>query len=131
MSPLHALAALCMAACFLVSGHPILVSLGQEAACCVEDACCATERVSVSGRLALGRIKNIGGADSDLNPAMVPTADPSRRAGTRVDALVGANALIGGGHRLSLEFGYPILQDLNGPQLETDFVGTIGWQFSF
>ncbi len=91
----------------------------------------ATERVSVSGRLALGRIKNIDGADSDLNPAMVPTADPSRRAGTRVDALVGANALIGGGHRLSLEFGYPILQDLSGPQLETDFVGTIGWQFSF
>ncbi len=91
----------------------------------------ATERVSISGRLALGRIKNIDGADSDLNPGMVPTADPGRRAGTRVDALVGANALIGGAHRLSLEFGYPIHQDLNGPQLETDFVGTIGWQFSF
>lgn len=39
---LHALMALCMAACFLVSGHPIVVSLGQEATCCVDDACCCT-----------------------------------------------------------------------------------------
>lgn len=91
----------------------------------------ATQRVSFSGRLALGRLKNIDGADGDINAGMVPTADPGRRAGTRLDALVGLNALIGGGNRLSIEVGYPIHQDLNGPQLETDFVGTIGWQFSF
>lgn len=91
----------------------------------------ATQRLSISGRLAFGRLKNIDGADGDLNPTVVPTADPDLRAGTRVDALVGLNAVIGSGHRLSIEAGYPILQDLSGPQLETDFVGTIGWQFSF
>ncbi len=91
----------------------------------------ATDKLSFSGRLAIGRVKNIDGADEDINPGMVPTADPARRAGTRVDALLGMNAILGGGNRLSFEFGYPINQDLSGPQLETDFVGTIGWQMSF
>lgn len=91
----------------------------------------ASRRVSFSARLAYVRLTNIDGADEDVNPAVVPTADPNLRAMTRVDGLVGVNALLGGGNRLALEFGWPIHQDLTGPQLETDWIGTLGWQLSF
>jgi hypothetical protein len=34
-----------------------------------------------------------------------------------------------GGHRIGLEVGKPIYQDLNGPQMETDLVWSLGYQF--
>ncbi|PCI32285.1 MAG: hypothetical protein COB53_12580 [Elusimicrobia bacterium] len=75
------------------------------------------------------------GADSELNPALVPTADPSRRGGRRLDVKVGLNlfATKGAmrGHRLSAEFGFPIYQHLSGPQLETDWILTAGWTWRF
>lgn len=78
---------------------------------------------------------NIHGADSRLNPAMVPTADPHLRAGQRVDVLLGANlfALAGSleGHRVAIEAGFPIYQNLQGPQLETDWRVTLGWNYTF
>ena len=68
-------------------------------------------------------------------PLMVPTADPDRRAGTRVDLHLGINyrrtAAPLQGHRLSLEFGRPVYQNLDGPQLETDWITTAGWQYMF
>jgi hypothetical protein len=45
----------------------------------------------------------VRGADPDLNPAAVPTADPDRRAGWRLD----------------------------GPQLQTDWRLVVGWQWAF
>lgn len=91
---------------------------------------------SGSLRLAAAHWNNIHGQDDDLNPAMVPTADPDRQAGDRVDALVGLNYHVGGnsalrGNRLALEIGAPVYQDLDGPQLETDWLATIGWQVAF
>lgn len=35
------------------------------------------------------------------------------------------------GHRLALEVGAPVYQDVNGLQLETDWVATLGWQRAF
>ena len=35
------------------------------------------------------------------------------------------------GHKLALEAGIPIHQDLNGPQMETDYTITVGWQFAW
>ncbi|MCE2421999.1 MAG: hypothetical protein J4G03_01570 [Gemmatimonadetes bacterium] len=32
------------------------------------------------------------------------------------------------GHRIAAEWHVPVYQNLNGPQLETDWVLTIGWQ---
>ena len=90
----------------------------------------------ISLRLAGADWGNIDGADSELNPMMVsivPTADPNLRGGTRVDALAGLSwfpsAGWAEGHRLSLEFGVPVYQDLDGPQLETDTILSIGWQY--
>ncbi len=78
---------------------------------------------------------NIDGADPDLNPLMVPTADPNRRGGERVDLLFGVNFYVPEGllkgHRLAVQGGLPIYQSLDGPQLETDWQFTIGWQWVF
>ncbi len=35
------------------------------------------------------------------------------------------------GHRLAFELGVPVYQDLNGPQLETNWTATLGWQLAF
>ncbi len=78
---------------------------------------------------------NIDGADPDLNPFMVQTADPNRRGGERVDLLFGVNFYVPEGllkgHRLAVQGGRPIYQSLDGPQLKADWQFTIGWQWVF
>ena len=71
-----------------------------------------------------------GGADPRLNPTVVPTADPLLRGGERADFLVGLN-FYSGGHRLNLEGGVPFYQSLDGPQLETRFILSLSWQWTF
>jgi hypothetical protein len=77
---------------------------------------------------------NIHGSDDRLNPAMVPTADPDRRAGKRVDLLLGFNLFgtsgVLRGHRIAVEAGVPIYQNLDGPQLQTDWRATLSWNFT-
>ncbi|MEM9381350.1 MAG: transporter [Planctomycetota bacterium] len=91
----------------------------------------ATQRVSLSGRVAIGRVTNVDGADRDLDPISSPQADPTLQAGTRVDGLLGLNALLSRGSRLGLEVGWPIAQRLSGPQLQTNVLWTIGLQLAF
>ncbi|MEQ9618234.1 MAG: transporter [Deltaproteobacteria bacterium] len=93
--------------------------------------------VSTSARMDWQSWGNIDRADPALNPAMVPTADPDLQGGDRLDLLFGLNfyvpegpALIKG-QRLAVEFGFPVYQDLNGPQLETDWVLWLGWQYAW
>jgi hypothetical protein len=78
---------------------------------------------------------NIEGQDDELNPAVVPTADPDRQGGERLDVLFGINAYSDkdkfGGHLLAIEGGLPIYQSLDGPQLEGDWLLSIGWQWTF
>jgi hypothetical protein len=65
---------------------------------------------------------------------MTPVADPNLRAGTRLDLLVGIDYRPSGklsGNRFAIEGGVPVYQNLNGPQLETDYLINAGWQFSF
>ena len=94
-----------------------------------------SDSLSLSGRLEANFWDDINGEDDRLNKNMVPTADPDLRGGSRLDAHIGLNyKFVSGilkGHRIALEFGAPIYQDLNGPQLETDIIATIGWQFAW
>jgi hypothetical protein len=89
---------------------------------------------SVSGRLSSDTWGNIDGAESRVNPMMVPTADTGRRGGTRLDMLFGLNLYRSSGflkgHRLAIEGGIPVYQRLDGPQLETDWLLTAGWQYA-
>lgn len=90
---------------------------------------------SVSFRLEGNIWGNIHGQDNDLNPMMAPTARTDLRGGERIDALVGINLYQPegklAGNRLAAEFGMPIYQHLNGPQLETDYRFTLAWQLAF
>lgn len=65
----------------------------------------------------------------------IPTADPNRRGGTRLDVLMGINYYARGGwfkgHRVSVEGGLPVYQNLDGPQLETDWILTVAWEYAF
>jgi hypothetical protein len=80
---------------------------------------------------------NVDGSDRKLSPMapnMVPTADPDKRAGRRFDLLVGASFSPASGwfagQRIAAEFGAPVYQNLDGPQLETDWTVTVGWQLA-
>lgn len=81
----------------------------------------------------LGR-ENIDGADPDLNPMMVPTADPQRRALVRMEALLGVTFTAPGtdleGHALSVEVGVPYYQHVAGPQLGSAVSLMAGWQWT-
>jgi hypothetical protein len=90
--------------------------------------------ISFSARLKAFSQGDISGSDAAIM-APVQTADPANQGGDQVQALFGIN-MAGQtgwlrGHRLALEVGVPLYRDLNGPQLETDSVVTLGWQKSF
>ncbi len=81
---------------------------------------------------------NYEGRDSNItrvNPMgvpLVPTAESSRRGGERLDILLGVNVLFPEvmelENHLGVEVGLPLYQNLNGPQLESDYSFFIGWQ---
>jgi len=82
-----------------------------------------------SARVAAAHWGEIQGADSDLNPMMVPTADTGTSGGDRVDGLLGfAWTGHASGNRLAVEVGAPAYQDLNGPALGADWTLSVGWQ---
>jgi hypothetical protein len=66
--------------------------------------------------------------------APVQTADPNNHGFRRVDLALGLSLRGHGdwmGHRLAVEANVPLHRDLNGPQLETDWQLTVGYQFMF
>jgi hypothetical protein len=93
--------------------------------------------VSTSLRLEWLHSMNYRGREQSeaVNPAVVPTADPGRRAVRRLDALLGFNFIVPHGRfsgiRFAVEAGIPAFQHLDGPQLETDWMLTTGVQYAF
>lgn len=95
-----------------------------------------SDRASLSARILARRLGNYSGADAAYgNPTMVPTVRTELRGGTRIDLPVGLNAYFPDGplkgHRIAAEWSLPLYQDLDGPQLQTDWTLVIGWQKSF
>lgn len=89
--------------------------------------------VSASLRLDGEHIGNIKGRDPLLNPMMIPTARTDLRGGTRVNALAGVSFTPDAlqGSRLGIEFGAPLYERLDGPQLSQDYRLRIGIQHTF
>lgn len=87
--------------------------------------------ISGSFRLIGSSVGKIDGQDANIM-APVQTADPDFQGGTRVDTSFGLNLIGTKGfltnQRLALELALPVVQDLNGPQLKTTSILTIGWQ---
>lgn len=110
-------------------------SLGDRGQLTVWGARKWTRWLSTSLRLDGHAWGDVDGEDPDFNPNMVPTADPNRRGGERIDVLVGFN-IYGReswykGQRLAVEFGLPVYQALDGPQLGTEWILTSGWQYAW
>ena len=94
-----------------------------------------TNMTSLSAQIEGFMWGNIDGADPELNPAVVPTADPNRRGGKRVDFVLGVNVYVPKGrfkgNRVAFEAGIPVYQSLDGPQLENDWRLTAVWNWTF
>ena len=90
-----------------------------------------SRNISVSLGLKYQDWSNIDGQNIALNPMMIQTANSDLQAGTRLDFTFGLNYIFNNGHRLAIDYAQDIAQDLDGPQLKTDTVLTIGWQKAF
>ncbi len=95
-----------------------------------------SDYLSVSARVAGRMWGNYNGSDDAYaNPMMTPAVREDLRGGTRIDAPLGVNLYFPRGalqgHRLAVEWSIPVYQDLDGPQLETSWQLTVGWQKSF
>jgi hypothetical protein len=90
--------------------------------------------LSGSIRLDWTNQENVEGADPQLDPEMVPTADPNLQGFQRWSVGFGINTYVRGGTlqglRIAGEWVVPFYQDLDGPQLETDWYIVIGVQYT-
>jgi hypothetical protein len=75
---------------------------------------------------------NVVGSDSRTDGAETPLANPYAQGGERVVLPFGLNIYLREGlaerHRLSIEFYYPVHEDLNGPQLSSHSTLVASWQ---
>jgi hypothetical protein len=78
---------------------------------------------------------DVSGADPVLDPTLSPENDPALQGGTRVSGFLAVNLQVPSGpvagHRLALEWGGPLLESLDGPQMSDDWTLNVGWEFSF
>ena len=93
------------------------------------------EAFSLSSRLNYTISEAIEGNDKTLMPNMTPANNIAAYGGKRLDFFLGGNFIAPKGyfkgHRLAIEFGFPIYQKTDALQLETDYQLIIGWQKAF
>ena len=120
-----------------------------------------SDTLSASARIEGSTWGNIDGQDAEMNPMMSPNARADLRGGERVDILFGLNIFLDTDRwdkwdrlfidkdngqllqakpqensmdketLLSIEIGFPVHQDLDGPQMESDWRLMVGLQVSF
>ncbi len=78
---------------------------------------------------------HVVGADKDIPVLLSPAMSALLQSGQKLDASVGINYEFTDGrlkgHRLAFEYGVPVSQYLDGPQLNTQSWVMAGWQYSF
>lgn len=96
--------------------------------------------IALNTGLSYSYTKELRGAQESVSQTSmtgksIPTAFGENYGGKRLDGLFGLNCYIPEGllknHRLAIDIRLPLWQDLNGYQLETDIILTLGWQASF
>ena len=108
-----------------------------------------TSWLSISTGLNGAIWENINGADPALDPMMEQTTDPNLQGGKRLDASFGLTFCPGmacchggaccfrtpakflEGQQIFVEGRLPIIQSLDGPQLQNSWTINIGWQWMF
>lgn len=109
-------------------------ALGNDITGTIWGALRLSDSLSTSLRLSGTSWGDIDGRDLRIM-GPVPTADPAIQGGERIDLFYGVNYLFQNGalkgHRLAVEAGKPLYQDLDGPRLGMDWMMTVGWQKSW
>ncbi|MEM6376042.1 MAG: transporter [Pseudomonadota bacterium] len=109
-------------------------SLGNEAAVTGWVSYQPQPAISFSGRIEARSLGDIDGRDPRIM-GPVQTADPDNYGGQTITLFAGVNYVVQRGslrgNRFAIEAGLPLYRDLNGPQLETDWTVTAGWQYAF
>jgi len=82
----------------------------------------------VSVRLNFMDWDSIDGRDSNIMSMMNITNDPLNSGGTRYDLLLSTSGFIDN-HMFGIEYGFPIQQDLDGVQMETDSLINVSYQY--
>jgi len=94
-----------------------------------------SEWVSVSMRALYQHWAAVSGTDARTDGAIDPLSNPTTTGGERVFIPFGINLYLregrAAGHRLSLEFYYPVFEDLNGPHFSAGQTLVISWQALF
>ena len=109
--------------------------LGNEYKISAWDSYAITEWFAPSLRLEGLRWGNISGADPALAYNPTPEARPYLRSGELLNLYMGLNFYLPHGllkgTRFMLEGGFPVYQNLNGPQLGTAWMINAGWTYAF
>jgi hypothetical protein len=101
-----------------------------------------TEWLGVNAGMNYTYTSKLDGDQKDVDPIVqmtgrrsVTTASQENYGGERLDAILGVNVYMPKGmlkgQRIAVDVRLPVWQDLNGYQLETDSVITVGWQMAF
>ena len=89
--------------------------------------------LSVSLRTEWEKQNNIRGDDDALDPTFDPSENPRLRGGHRITFYPGASLEVPrlNGQRIGVEFGIPVYQDINGPQLQHDWSVKTAWRWIY
>ena len=94
-----------------------------------------TDFLSASFRVDAKNWGNIKGQDQMVSTMMLPGGVPDQTGGTRVDALVGLDLykqVSGiGTHKLAVEYGMPVYENLDGPQMSTDQIINLNYTIKY
>jgi hypothetical protein len=86
-------------------------------------------------RVEARRWGSVSGRDAALDPTISPENDPELQGGKRLDGFLALNLQVPGGrlagHRLAFEFGGPLFESLDGPQMSHDWGMNVGWEYAF
>ena len=109
--------------------------LGNEFSFSVWGAYNLSDWVSVSMRGLFETWGDVSGSDPGTDGTIDPSANSFAQGGERVQIPFGISFFLregpAEGHRLLLEWYYPVHEDLNGPQLSTESSLVVSWQTFF
>jgi hypothetical protein len=109
--------------------------LGNEFSFSVWAAYNVSDWVSFSMRGLFEQWGDVSGSDPGTDGTIDPSANSFAQGGERVQIPFGISFFLregpAEGHRLLLEWYYPIHEDLNGPQLSTESSLVVSWQTFF
>ena len=86
---------------------------------------------SLSLRLSVVDQNQASGQDSALDLSLTPSNRTNATGYRRLDAFIGIQAVSIPGHRFAAEIGVPVIQNLDGLQVDTDLIAWLSWSYGF